>query len=262
VSEYEKWQERWAQASRDLEELKHQIAEGEIPDATGRTLAKTYREEMAEARRQIALSKPQGAQDSPSANQSKPGSGFWNRGRISVVVILAVTGAALLISVGWFADGEEQTLPEQEFDPSQYSNETMEAVIAANSDHAQINGMRLALAERYFQSGNFSAAFPHYRDVLEQGPSVVEQAEALGRLGWMAWAGSGEIQLALDTLDRALTAIPGHPQNLYFKAIVLWCGAGRTSEAVPLLQQVAEALPAETEVAAELAAARSGERCP
>lgn len=261
MSEQSKWQERWAQASRDLEELERQIAEGEIPASTGRELAKTYLEEMEEARRRVSLGDPSNDHDSPSAAQSRQGSGFWNRGRITVVAILAAAGAALVVSAGWFIGEEPQAALEQEFDPARYSNETMEAVIAANAEHPQINGMRLALAERYFRSGDYSAAFPHYREVLEREPSLVDQAEALGRLGWMAWAGSGEVQLALDTLDRALSAVPDHPQNLYFKAIVLWCGAGRNPEAVALLEQIAEALPTETEVASELASARKGEGC-
>ena len=248
------------QASQDLRELELQLAEGEIPASTGKELRRTYLEEMEEAQRRVSHGPSLPTQDPSSGEEGRSGSPFWSRGRIMVVVILAAAGVALVFSVGQFAGGE-QLQSDQDFDPSRYSNETMEAVIAANSDHPQINGMRLALAERYFQSGDFSSAFSHYREVLERRPSPVEEAEALGRLGWMAWAGSGEVQLALDTLDRALLAVPGHPQNLYFKAIVLWCGAGRNSEAVPLLQQVVEALPSETAVAAELSAARAGGGC-
>ena len=260
MSEQSRWQQRWEQASRDLEELEQQVAEGEVPASTGRRLQRTYLEEMEEAKRR-ALQGTFHPDPGPTAGEDgRSGSPFWNRGRVMVVAILAAAGVALVLSVGWFTP-DEPSEPAQEFDPSRYSNETMEAVIAANSDHPQINGMRLALAERYFQSGDFSSAFSQYREVLERSPSPVEEAEALGRLGWMAWAGSGEVQLALDTLDRALAAVPEHPQNIYFKAIVLWCGAGRNHEAVPLLQRVIEALPAETEVASELRTARAGGDC-
>ena len=77
----------------------------------------------------------------------------------------------------------------------------------------------------------------------------------------MAWAGSGEVTLAVETLDRALEAVPDHPQALYFKAIVLWCGAGQTTEAVPLLEKARDAFPSQAAVASELAAARAGEEC-
>lgn len=260
VGEEAKWQERFHQAARDLEELEQQLSEREIPDSTGRRLRKTYLQEMETARRQIRELREDDPDPSPTG-QGRPSTGFWTLGRIVVAAILGAAAVALVLSVGWFAQPEQQVAPDPQFDPSRYSDETMEAVIAANADHPQINGMRLALAARYFQAGDLSAAFPHYREVLERSPLPGEEAEALSRLGWMAWAGSGEVQLAIDTLDRALAAVPEHPQALYFKAIVLWCGAGQAQEAVPLLGRVLELLPSETEVASELAAARAGEEC-
>ena len=260
MSEPSHWETRLAQAVRDLEELEQQLAEGEIPPSTAQRLRKTYTEEIEEAR----LGLTGEGSVSPSAESPDPDSRarFWTPGRVTVVAILGTAAVALVISVGWFVQPDDRNDADgEEFDPSQYSNETMEAVISANADHPQINGMRLALAGRYFRTGDFAQAFAHYRGVLEHSPTAIEEAEALSRLGWMAWAGSGEIQLAVDTLDRALLAVPGHPQALYFKAIVLWCGAGRSTDAVPLLEEASQALPSEETVAAELAAARAGEEC-
>lgn len=260
MSEAGHWEARLAQAVRDLEELEQQLAEDEIPPSTAQRLRKIYTEEIEEARLRLAGE----ASGSPGAESPEPDSrsGFWTPGRVTVIAILGTAAVALMISVGWFVQPEDRTDSDGgEFDPSQYSNETMEAVISANADHPQINGMRLALASRYFRAGDFAQAFAHYRGVLEHNPTAIEEAEALSRLGWMAWAGSGEIQLAVDTLDRALLAVPGHPQALYFKAIVLWCGAGRATEAVPLLEETNQALPSDETVAAELAAARAGEEC-
>ena len=261
MTERSLWEGRLAQAARDLEELEQQLAEGEIPESTGETLRATYLEEMEEARRR--LTEPTATADPPSdPPRTKPTRpGFWTRGRILVLAILGTAAVALVISVGWFAQTDPPPA-EEPFDPSRYSDETMEAVIAANSEHPGINGMRLALAGRYFQAGDFQGAFLHYREVLERNPSSHEEGEALSRLGWMAWAGSGETQLALQTLDRALAAAPDDPQTLYFKAMVLWCGAGRPEEAVPLLEEVTEALPSETAVAADLTAARARQECP
>ena len=254
------WEARLRQATRDLEELEQQLAEDEIPLSTAQRLRKIYADEIEEARLGLAEEAPL----SPDGEAPDPGSrpGFWTPGRVTVIAILGTAAVALVISVGWFAQPEDQSdAAGGEFDPSQYSNETMEAVISANADHPQINGMRLALAGRYFRAGEFAPAFAQYRGVLENNPTAAEEAEALSRLGWMAWAGSGEIQLAVDTLDRALLAVPGHPQALYFKAIVLWCGAGKAAEAVPFLEEASQALPSEETVAAELAAARAGEEC-
>lgn len=260
MSEANQWEARLAQAIRDSEELEQQLAEEEVPPSTARRLRRIYTEEIEEARLRLAGE----ASISPGAESPEPGSRsrFWTSGRVTIIAILGTAAVALVISVGWFVQPEEPLDADRgEFDPSQYSNETMEAVISANADHPQINGMRLALAGRYFRAGDFARSFPHYRGVLGHSPSAIEEAEALSRLGWMAWAGSGEIELAVETLDRALLAAPGHPQALYFKAIVLWCGAGKVAEAVPLLEEAIQASPSEVTVATELAAARAGEEC-
>ncbi len=260
MSEPSHWEARLAQATRDLEELEQQLAEDEIPPSTAQRLRRIYTGEIEEARLRLA----EEASVSPDRESPDPDSRsrFWTAGRVTVIAILGTAAVALVISVGWFVQPKDQAEPaEGEFDPSQYSNETMEAVISANANHPQINGMRLALAGRYFRAGDFGRAFAHYRGVLEHSPTAAEEAEALSRLGWMAWAGSGEIDLAVDTLDRALLALPGYPQALYFKAIILWCGAGKAAEAVPLLEEASEALASEETVAAELASARAGEEC-
>ncbi|MDE0601613.1 MAG: tetratricopeptide repeat protein [bacterium] len=260
MSEESHWQARLDQATRDLEELEQQLATDEIPPSTARRLRRVYTEEIEEAR--LRLAGEASVPADPESPDRDSRSRFWTPGRVTVVAILGTAAAALVISVGWFVQPEDQADADGgEFDPSQYSNETMEAVISANADHPQINGMRLALAGRYFRAGDFARAFAHYRGVLEHDPTAAEEAEALSRLGWMAWAGSGEVQLAIDTLDRALLAAPGYPQALYFKAIVLWCGAGQTTEAVPLLEEASEALPSEEALVAELASARAGEEC-
>ena len=260
MSEESFWAARLAQATRDLEELAQQLATDEIPPSTGRRLRRVYTEEIEEARLRLAGEAPVSADLDSSDRDSR--SRFWTPGRLTVVAILGTAAAALVISVGWFARPEDRTDADGgEFDPSQYSNETMEAVISANAEHPQINGMRLALAGRYFRAGDFGRAFAHYRGVLEGSPTAAEEAEALSRLGWIAWAGSGEIELAVDTLDRALGAWPGYPQALYFKAIVLWCGAGKAAEAVPLLEEASQGLSSDETIAAELAAARAGEEC-
>lgn len=260
MPEQRRWEERISQVARDLEELDQQLAEGEIGEDTGHRLREVYRAEMREARRWAAPAPPDDQPTEADGRTRFPSDRFWTPGRITVVAILGGAAAALAISVGWFIQTEDSPAPD-DFDPSRYSNETMEAVIAANTDHPQINGMRLALAGRYFGEGAFGEAFSHYRVVLEHNPTAAQEAEALGRLGWMAWAGSGETQLALQTLERALQVAPQHPQNLYFKAMVLWCGAGRSQEAVPLLEEVMRALPEEAEVATELASARAEEEC-
>lgn len=119
------------------------------------------------------------------------------------------------------------------------SNETMEAVIAANLDNTQINGMRLALAERYFASGDYQAAFPHFLTVAESETATISEATtALIRLGWMAYDGNGETEAATSLFDQALALSPGSSVALYLKGQVLWCGTGDFSTASRLFEQV------------------------
>lgn len=146
------------------------------------------------------------------------------------------------------------------------SNETMEAVIAANSDHPQVDGMRLALAERYYQEGEFSAAFPHYFAVVESSDAVQSQVvTALIRLGWMTWRGNGEASTAIDLFDEALAIDSSSTMARYLKAQVLWCGTEETQEAAELLTEVlAEPDLAEESrevIESDLGMISSGERC-
>jgi cytochrome c-type biogenesis protein CcmH/NrfF len=132
------------------------------------------------------------------------------------------------------ADLDEQDL-------SDVSNETMEAVIAANIDNPQVAGMRLALAERYFDLGDYRSAFPHYLAVAEDPVAPSEQAiTALVRLGWMAYDGNGEVETATRLIDEALTIDPGSSVALYVKARVRWCGAGEAELASAILEDLLE----------------------
>jgi cytochrome c-type biogenesis protein CcmH len=177
-------------------------------------------------------------------------------------VIVAVAGNLLQERDGpieGVADMADQDLED-------VSNETMEAVIAANLDNPQINGMRLALAERYYEEGDYRSAFPHYLAVAESGEATdTEAAAALIRLGWMAYEGNGEVDTAIRLLDQALAIEPGAPVALYFKGRVQWCGAGNAEAAISLFEEVLEnpALPEESrsEIEADLDLAHSGAAC-
>ena len=131
-------------------------------------------------------------------------------------------------SVG-VADLEDQDLAD-------VSNETMEAIVAANP---QINGMRLALAERYYDVGDYRAAFPHYLTVAEAPQATPEEVStALIRLGWMAWDGNGAVDAAIGMFDQALAVDANSTTAKYLKGQVLWCGNEDFEEAASLFDQV------------------------
>lgn len=163
--------------------------------------------------------------------------------RLAPLLVLAGAFAVIVVVAGFFLQEREgpnsgvANLAGQ--DLGNVSNETMEAVIDANADHPQVDGMRLALAERYYEVGNFRSAFPHYLAVAESQNSTEPQAvTALIRLGWMAWEGNGQVEAAVDLLDQAL-AIDGNSDTArYLKAQVLWCGANQPEKAATLIEDV------------------------
>lgn len=191
--------------------------------------------------------------------------------RLVVGAVLLVGMFAVIVGVaGTFLQEREGTTAGvadlTEEDLTDVSNETMEAVIAANLDHPQINGMRLALAERYYEGGDYRSAFPHYLAVAESADATdTEAAAALTRLGWMAYEGNGEVETAIRLLDQALAIEPGSPVALYLKGRVQWCGAGDADTAVFLFEQVLEdsSLPDESrsEIEADLDRASAGAAC-
>ncbi len=50
--------------------------------------------------------------------------------------------------------------------------------------------------------------------------------------------GNGLTDLALQTVDQALTASPNNTEAAYVKAQILWCGTDAPEAAVPLLESV------------------------
>lgn len=190
--------------------------------------------------------------------------------RLTPLLALGGAFAVIVVVAGFFLQDREGPMAGVADlggqDLEDVSDETMEAVIAANIDHPEVDGMRLALAERYYEDGEFSSAFPHYLAVAESTNATRPQvATALIRLGWMAWQGNGEAETALELLDQALEVDAGSTTARYLKAQVLWCGTGDTGRAEELLEEVL-ADPEVGEdvrdlVSADLAAVQSGETC-
>jgi tetratricopeptide (TPR) repeat protein len=261
-AEWVQAQERCDQARRDLEELALQVEAGEVDPDDAERLAATYRDELAEAEMALA--------SIDEVSGSRPEGRSPRRTMVGALVLVAAfAGIALTVS-RFVVDRDDGLLQgvagQAEFDPSEVSNETLEAVVAANAGDPMINGMRLALAGRYFDERDYQRAFIHYQAVLDAEPSAAEAGEALARLGWMVYEGNGEVELATSLLDRSLEARPDDPLTLYLLARVTWCGAGDARAAVALLERVLALPGVEGEVAdsvaADLDAAREGRSCP
>jgi cytochrome c-type biogenesis protein CcmH len=208
--------------------------------------------------------------DAPATGGSQAPDRSRIRLLVGGIVLLAAFGgitAAAANSLQDRASTTEGLADLQGTDLSQVSNETMEAVIAANSDNPQVNAMRLALAERYFESGDYQSAFPHYL-IVAQSPDVTddEAITALVRLGWMTYDGNGESDTAVGLIDQALDIDPKSQIALYLKAEIEWCGLGDVAAATSLYDQLLADpdLPddSQAQIEADLADMGNGAGCP
>ncbi len=257
------------QAERDLEELAGQVAIGEIDEETAAPLRAGYLRELEVTRSELDVV--------PDEDGVAPPQGR-SRTRLLVGGALLVAGVTLTIGiVGSFAqDRETDALegvaagPGEGIDLDTVSNETMEAVIESYRNDPtvadQLPLMEFRLAERYFEEQDYLASFPHYSNVIQHPSAPPDRVQAsLTRVGWLVWILNDETDLALSTLDQALTIDPTNPETLYVKGQILWCGADRAAEAVPLFQQVLDSNALEPAVADQVSAdielASSGADC-
>jgi tetratricopeptide (TPR) repeat protein len=225
--------EQIAQIRLDLEDLEDQVAAGEIDEETAARLRDLYRAELD------GLSTASTTAAPPPTTRSRP--------RLVVGALILVIGFAVTIAVlGATADDPSGALQGiasgGEFNPEDYSDETMEAVIAANADDPQVSAqipfMRFALAERYFERGEFQRAFAHYETILAGDPTAELFTSTMTRIAWITFVGNGEVDLALQVIDRAIEATPGSTEAIYVKGQILWCGAGNGPAASELFAQV------------------------
>jgi len=91
--------------------------------------------------------------------------------------------------------------------------------------------MRLALAGRYFNEGDFSAALEHYLIVLEEE----QNPEALANLGWMTYL-SGDVDTGLALVERSLGVTIELPQAHWYLANIRYWGLSDAAGAVGPLE--------------------------
>lgn len=250
---------RLDQIRADLDELAAQQAAGEIDPEAARHLRESYEAELAET--QAALREISAASETPlprSTTRAAAGTALV----VGALVVIVLAAGAFIVD----RPGQSSGVADVAADPDSVSNETLAAVIAANVDHPQIDGMRLALAERYYEEGDFQSAFPYYFDVASSDKATPAQAAtALTRLGWMTYAGNGEVDTALELLAQARELVPDDPFPLYLEGLVEWCGRGDAAAGAEAFRQVLrndlgdDAVRRQVE--ADLAAAEAGEAC-
>ncbi len=223
-------EEHIAVAEADLTAIDLQVAAGEIDAATRDRLAERYRGDIDAARSGIAALRP----ELEGRSMRRAVLGTLAFGAAAAVVVVGVVLALEPRPEGGFATGGivgagSEPAPR---DLASVSNEEMEAVIAENPD---ITGMRMALARRYLDEGEFSRALDHLLVVLEQEPT----AEALAYVGWITYLG-GETELGIRYLERSLDADADRPEALWFLALATLETGDDPVEAVVLLERLLE----------------------
>lgn len=244
----------------DLDDLALQEAAGEIEPEAAAHLKAAYEAELAEAEAARAEAAEPESPLPGSRRRVAAGAGIV----VASLALVVVAAGAFLVDRPDAASGLAGNLAE---DPDDFSNETLAAVIAASADHPQIDGMRLALGERYFEAGDYSSAFPYFLDVASsEHASPIEAATALTRLGWMAFDGNDETDTALGLLAEASRLAPGEPFPHYLEGVVVWCGREDTAGAAAIFEEVlatgVDDPDVRSRVERDLAASEAGEPCP
>ena len=214
----------------DLIALERQMADGEIGPDDGARLRARYEADAAEALR--ALDALDGQAETAGRSPARIALGLGAFAVVAVVVTVALVNAVEPRPEGGFVTGgvAADVSNQEGVDLATVTNEEMEAVVAANPD---VVPMRLALARRYVEDGDFSAALGHYMYVLERG----EDPEALMYVGWMTFV-SGDAATGAAFLERSLEAAPGDPVAQWFLANVYLYGLDDAGAAIPLLEAV------------------------
>ncbi len=245
--------DRLEQVDRDLAELAEQVASGEIDETTAGRLRAAYRSERRDISDRIAAGEEPADDGGRSRRRALLGVG-------AMVVALAAVTVVLATTVGDRRPGDLATggivsdVADGGVDLSTVTNEEMEAVVAENPD---VIGMRLALAGRYFEAGEFSKALPHFTAVLDRDP---DNAEALARSGWMVAPDRPDVAERL--VERAIAAEPGYAEAYWFLGNIRLSGLDDPAGAIEPLEQLLEmpGIPDEIVEATEemLAQAREG----
>jgi tetratricopeptide (TPR) repeat protein len=234
-------QEQIELVTEELQDLDHQVAAGDLDASTAGELRSKYIGELGQlmSERSDSVSLPSAGETRSEATQRAGRvSGRALAGTAIVAVAIAVIGVFAVNSltrpstagaegvVGDVITGEAAR------DFSSISDEEMEAVVAENPG---VVGMRLALARRYFEAGDFDRALDHYMVILE----AEKHPEALANVGWMTYI-SGRPDVALGYIEAALERQPGSITATWFLGNIQFT-LGNYEEAARALTTIVEA---------------------
>jgi cytochrome c-type biogenesis protein CcmH/NrfG len=225
----------------EILDVERQLASGDIDTATANKLRRRYTTELETAIGKRTAGSVAASSSVASSTAAKSTRRMSVRALVgSLIVGVAVVAIAVFAIVSLNDDSVTgvEGIARAALDSGagrdldSVSNAEMEAVIAENPD---VVPMRLALARRYFEEGDFSSALNHYFEVLDRE----QHPEALANVGWMTYL-SGRPELAAPYLETALDRDPTYLTARWFLGNV-YASLGRSDDAVVLLVSVANA---------------------
>lgn len=233
------------QALRDIIDLDRQVDEDELSVAAAHRLRTDYQSTAAQAIKALeSLSGNRAPEEATTDRRAR-----WSRGRLAIYALAALAAlvAALLLPqyagnrpAGGFVTGNDIGQPgfDSEAAPgagqrdlATVSDSELESVIADNPDVIE---MRLALADRYLEQGDYAEAAGHYAVALAQQP---DNPEVQAHYGWFLLQ-LDQPQEAMRYVDQALSQDPQYLEALWFKANIALYGLSDPATALAVLAQM------------------------
>lgn len=240
----------------EIADIDTQVLYGDLDPDTAAGIKERYEADLAELEAASPVVAPSDQDDSGS-EFVREGKRLSGRALLGVAIVAVACAVVAVFAVQSLSGGGSSGVEgvagdvlegQGEVDLDSISNEQMEQVVAENPD---IVPMRLALARRYFEGGEFDKALEHYFVVLD----LEQHPEALANVGWMTYL-SGRPDVAVGYLEAALDREPNYMTAQWFIGNVYF-SLERFEDAVGPLTIVvsAEDIPAEVkETARELLA--------
>ncbi len=217
-------EDRFRQTTTDLEELEGQVQAGEISAEKAGELRKVYLAERRRVEDELQRLPARAAESIPTRERpARSDRIWWLIVAASVIALVAFVGQSVLSDGGGSDDPGSA-------DPA---TARMEELVAA---HPEDNTLRLNLADQLLQQREYGRALDHYIAVTAHDPEPDEEANALGRIGWVAHL-SGDAEIAADYLTASLEIDPDNAQSKLFLGLVYLYGFDDAVLALPLLEE-------------------------
>jgi len=219
--------------AQDLADLDVQEASGELDAVAGSQLRAAYEAERDALAKTVIPPDPAAPS---SRGRTIAGAAVLVGGALVLTILVVLTvrdrTPGDLITGGIASDA-------QELDFSTVSIEELETTVASRPDGIP---MRLVLAARYFNAGEFSSALDHYIEILNRE----RHPEALANVGWITFQ-SGDTDTALGLVEQSLALTDEMPLPHWYLANIRYRGFDDASGAVAPLETLLsfEALPDE-----------------